>query len=371
MSLYRRGRIWHYDFALAGRRYRGSTREASEERAKKIEAILIGRAAQREPSLLPRRAPVLSEFAVRFLEWVGSAPLEPESKRYYRNGWRMIASTRLADMRLDRIAPDGVAAVRFPGSAANANNALRTLRRMLGKAVDWRVLPYAPRIKLLKEYGRSELIEPQAEARLLAVARQPLKDVLLIMLDTGMRPQEVFSMRWEHVNWAAGAIFIPFGKTRNARRYVPMSQRVRAALEERLLFRARPPQASHGLPPTPVLREATGGLNGWVFPARSKRGHLTTVGRQWRSAREAADLPESVVLYSARHTFATHALAATGNLAAVMRAMGHSSAQTAMIYQHPGIEAIRRAVDEKNLQARTSQIRHSAVPFEAARSATR
>lgn len=347
MSLYKRGRIWHYDFAIAGRRYRGSTREENEERARKIEAVLIGRAAQREPSLLPRRAPLLSDFSARFLEWVDASPLEPKSKLYYRNGWKMIAATKLAGMRLDRIATDDVGAVRFPGSAANANNALRTLRRMLGKAVEWRVLPYAPRIKLLKEYGRSALIEPQAEAKLLGVARQPLKDVLLIMLDAGMRPQEVFRMRWEHISWTAGTIFIPFGKTRNARRYVPISQRVRASLEERL-FRALPPQALHRLPPTSPVEEAAAGLTGWVFQARSKCGHLTTVGGQWYAARTAAGLPASVVLYSARHTFATHALAATGNLAAVMRAMGHSSAQTAMIYQHPGIEAIRKAVDEKN-----------------------
>lgn len=213
------------------------------------------------------------------------------------------------------------------------------------------------------EYGRSTLIEPQAEAKLLTVARQPLdEDVLLVMLDAGMRPREVFRMRWEHISWASGTIFIPLGKTRNARRYVPISQRVRAALEERL-FRALPPQALHRLPPTSPVEEAAAGLTGWVFPARSKCGHLTTVA--------AAGLPASVVLYSARHTFATHALAATGNLAAVMRAMGHSSAQTAMIYQHPGIEAIRKAVDERNLQARTPQTRHNLVPLGAARFASR
>ena len=56
------------------------------------------------------------------------------------------------------------------------------------------------------------------------------------------------------------------------------------------------------------------------------------------------------MLYSARHTFATYALAATGNLAAVMKAMGHSSAQTAMIYQHPGLDAIHKAIDNIDRQ---------------------
>ena len=31
-----------------------------------------------------------------------------------------------------------------------------------------------------------------------------------------------------------------------------------------------------------------------------------------------------------------------------MKALGHSDAQTAMKYQHPGLERIRMAVDERN-----------------------
>ena len=34
-------------------------------------------------------------------------------------------------------------------------------------------------------------------------------------------------------------------------------------------------------------------------------GHLTTVAKQFRAARQEAGLPESLVLYSARHTFGT------------------------------------------------------------------
>ena len=327
MSLYKRGQVMHYDFSLAGRRYRGTTGESNPERAAKIEAILMGRAAERKPSLLPRRAPVLSEFAVRFLEWAEASQLAPKSKEYYRRGWAMFQRTDLAGMRLDQIAPDDVSTIPFQGSPAHINCALRTLRRMLNKAVEWGVMPYAARIKLRKEYGRSSLIDPQAEAKLLAVAAQPLRDVLIIMLDTGMRPQEVFHMRLEHVDWASGTIFIPHGKTVNSRRYVPMSGRVVAALHAR----------------------ASKAREGWLFPGKS--GPLTTVAKQFERARAKARVSPAIVLYCARHTFATYALAATGNLAAVMKAMGHSSAQTAMIYQHPGLDSIRKAIDQKNLDS--------------------
>lgn len=241
-------------------------------------------------------------------------------------------------MRLDQIAGDQLEAIRFQRSPANTNNALRTIRRTLAKAAEWGLIRTAPRIKLAKEYGRSSVIDPETEAKLLAVASQPLRDVLLIMLDTGMRPQEVFRMSWDHVNWQRRAIFIPFGKTRNSRRFVPMSQRVMDAL----------------------LLRAASKREGWVFPSRSRSGHLVSVEKQFLEARTKAGVPGSVVLYCARHTFATDVLAATGNLALIMKAMGHSDAKTTMLYQHPAIEAVRKAVDERNLsRPQRHNLRHS------------
>jgi len=38
-----------------------------------------------------------------------------------------------------------------PGSAANANCALRTLRRMLHKAEEWKVIGHSPKIKMMKD----------------------------------------------------------------------------------------------------------------------------------------------------------------------------------------------------------------------------
>ena len=72
------------------------------------------------------------------------------------------------------------------------------------------------------------------------------------------------------------------------------------------------------------------------------------MAKQWVEARKKAGLDDSIKLYSCRHTFATDALERTGNLAALMKTLGHSDAQTAMRYQHPGLEQIRKAVEERN-----------------------
>jgi len=98
---------------------------------------------------------------------------------------------------------------------------------------------------------------------------------------------------------------------------------------------------------------------GWLFPSkRAASGHLTTVAKQFREARRKAGLPEALVLYCARHTFGTAAYEATGNLAMVMKAMGHTDARTAMHYRHPGLDPIREAIDQRNLRHNS---RHSEV----------
>ena len=50
-----------------------------------------------------------------------------------------------------------------------------------------------------------------------------LRDVGTILLDCGIRPEECFRLRWENV--PGDVIEITYGKTDNARRRVPLSQR--------------------------------------------------------------------------------------------------------------------------------------------------
>jgi site-specific recombinase XerD len=83
-----------------------------------------------------------------------------------------------------------------------------------------------------------------------------------------------------------------------------------------------------------------------VFPSkRSALGHLCSIDRLFREARQQAGLTKELVLYCARHDYGTRVLMRTGNLAAVMRTMGHRDVKTAMRYQHPELEVVRAALD--------------------------
>ena len=129
----RKSKFYWYDFTVRGHRYRGSTQETKSVRALQIASLKLASVMQRTDPL-PTKPAVLQEFADRFLDWVNHGRLEEKTKKFYRNGWRLLKLTSVAMRRIDQITGDGSEQLKFPGSAANANCALRTLRRMLHKA---------------------------------------------------------------------------------------------------------------------------------------------------------------------------------------------------------------------------------------------
>ena len=187
-----------------------------------------------------------------------------------------------------------------------------------------------------QNYGTDECtLDDEAEKKLLAGAAacnwrkrslHLFRDIIILMRDTGMRNErELYRMRIENLDWETRVIFVPDSKTEEGRRRVPMSNRVFDVLKQR----------------------CEGRREGWVFPSkRAKSAHLTTMAKRFREARVKAGLPEDLVLYCGRHDYGTRILKRTGNLAAVMRTMGHKDVKTAMQYQHPELEIVRAALDQ-------------------------
>ena len=92
-------------------------------------------------------------------------------------------------------------------------------------------------------------------------------------------------------------------------------------------------------------------VEGWVFPSDSKPGDLTTVATAFETARSKVKLSSDIKLYSGRPRSPQRSGPQPGNLSLVMRPLGHSNAQTAMIYQHPSMEDVREVVNARPLAA--------------------
>jgi site-specific recombinase XerD len=342
VALNRRGRFFHYEFQINGTRYRGSTKQTTKAKAKQVEVRKMQEALENGYSPILKKPPVLRDFAPAVIKGFENSALDRDTKRYYQQGWRQLRGTALTAMKLNSITSETVDAIQLNGSPSSQNQALRTLSVILAKAVKKGYLHRKPVIKLRKEARRELMIDDDAEQLLLPVARQPLKDVLMIIRDMGMRPEESFRMRKQHIDLERRRYFNAFGKSSKSRRWIPISDRVLEALKTRV-------EGQHGHATKRARRKAPPTPSPWVFPSkRSEAGHITTVAKQFREARELAGLPEELKLYGARHAFGTFTAEATGNVYAVADVMGHSDLRAARTYQHPGLDPIRDAINARN-----------------------
>ena len=382
MSLFKPSdsRFFWYSFYFDGRRYRGSTKQTKKTAAAVYEASLLARLQEGNFNNFDRKKPpILVDFAKRFIHWVeNSQQLEPNSKRYYLYGWRLLSFSPLAGLRLHQITKDVAESVVFmrpklnrrkvteegryettgemiPCSAQYTNQALRTLKVLFGKAVEWHVMREAPEVRIAYAAGRDRMLDESSEDRLDLAYHEPIKHrrtkrvreqawlVMVIMQDTGMRPSEIFSMRIEDIHWPNNRIWIPQGKTANAARFVPISERMSTLIKGWCGARK----------------------DGWLFPStRSKCGHLTSIAKGFQAARDRAGLDERLVPYSARHTCGTYTLDKTGNAFAVSKSMGHASLKSMQPYQHPELEPLRKIINLRNRRKRSGQV-FSQVPENA------
>lgn len=344
-----------FDVHIDGKRHRISTKETSQKAAKKAADAYMLRLGSGEAGGHRRPAPTLRAFSERFFQWAdNTSTLEPNTKKFYSYGWRLLSFSVLAQTPIDQIDAELIDTVAFARpvidrrtrketgetaacSKTYSQQALRTLRVMLSKAYEWKVIKYKVSFSIGKTQARDGIITPEIEAIILREldgwrTRKPWLIVITLM-DTGCRPSEAFSMRLENIDWAGRRIWIPDGKTEHARRWVIMTERLHREL-------ATWCHGSEG--------------PGWLFPARtrsSKAGHMNTIGHSFKAACVRGGLDPKIVPYLARHSFGTTTMRETGNTFAVMRAMGHADVQSMKPYQHQATDQILEVMNKRNAAA--------------------
>jgi integrase len=89
------------------------------------------------------------------------------------------------------------------------------------------------RRKGLKEaQGRTRYLTEAEEAALLAACSEPGRSVLTLAIDSGMRDQELMSLRWDQIDFRNGTIRLT--KTKSGKeRFAPLAQRSAQMLERR------------------------------------------------------------------------------------------------------------------------------------------
>ena len=181
-------------------------------------------------------------------------------------------------------------------------------------------------VKFLPEGpGAMREISHDEERRYKAAANPLLRDVATLMVETGTRPEEVFTIRPENVYLGKRYLFVPTGETRFARRSIPLTESAIAVLKRR-------------------LRKARGAYIFWHKPDVNQP--LTTVQKAHEDAIKQAKIKEPLCLYDFRHTFSSRSAMAGVDLATLKELMGHSHISITMRYVHPTPEHKREAVNK-------------------------
>jgi integrase len=339
MAIYRRGKIWWYSFEFQGRRVQESSGFTNKKRAIDAESIRRAKLLERRAGLSQLKlAPKFEEHVEKFLDW-SKKQHKPKTHelhgtncdtllRFFKGRWLdEINSGMVEDFKLARAgeerknAKDGSIV-----SPATVNRALTTLKKLFHHAekCGFGLTNPTRGVEFLNEGpGRMRVVSFEEELSYLAKASQPLKDIAQVILDTGLRPEEVFRIRVENLDFTERTIFNPFGKTKAARRKVTMTEGVRQLL----------------------VRRSKKVENAFVFPAKGDSNRpIGSVRKAHDNAVENAGIKDHFRLYDLRHTFATRSVAAGVDLPTLSAILGHTSIQMTMRYVHPAEEQKRFAV---------------------------
>lgn len=306
----------------------------------RLNKLLVDRDSDR--LVMPSRL-TLAEFVEQWKEKALRGRVTARTFRTYDEDLQRYILPALGDKRLTALSAwdiQGVyASLTARGLSANTvRHAHTVLRNALKQAVKWRVLPSNPADSVdLPKSDRVQkfraLTAQQIGTFLAAVADSPWKAVYHLMLNTGLRPGEVFGLTWEHVDLARCELVVAQTVTYGPGR-VPVISVPKTKKARRVSFTQELAQVllEH--------KEATAGIDnprGLVFPTID--GALIHPNnwskRDFKGALKRAGLPSDVRLYDLRHSMATLALEAGIHPKVVSERLGHSTTKLTLdTYSH-------------------------------------
>jgi integrase len=341
MAIYKRGNVWWMSFQLDSRHIQKSTKCKNKRDAEAVERAFRTQLAKGEVGLGHRPEPPPFDQAMQeYLTWAETEhQSKPNTLRSYKSVSKPLLSFFKAK-RLDHIEPSEVERYKqFRSSEkccprsksrrrtrppskpsqlkpATVNRELALLKILFNYFIRQDVISRNPvsRVKLLREDNRHlRVITREEEQLYLMAASQPLQDFATVMIDTGMRPEEIGRLERRNVFLSRGYLFVPFGKTKTARRKIPLTQRVQEILERR------------------IRRETE---SDYLFNNEETGRPITTLKTAHAGALRRSKV-NAFRLYDLRHTFATRFIESGGDLVTLQALLGHSNIQMVTRYAHP------------------------------------
>jgi integrase len=325
MSIYKRGRFYHYEFQIDKRTYGGSTKETDERKARAVEKRKRKEAAEGIERAALERDTVQSVFARywkahgRHLSWadgVRGHMLGLETSLGADTPFEAVGNAELSAALEAYAAQEGrknVNGTLRPGkpTPSTVNRRLAVFSGIYVKARDEWEIPVKPIV-----FRRHKRKEPRERVRHCTVAQAkvllaalPLKARLVVAwsLATGCRRNETETLEWSRVNHETlqAEVQTKGGGTR----FVDMSPAALNVLDQCDSYQRQPGRDS-----------------ALVFDCSNLK-------KLWAAACKEAGLAD-FRFHDLRHTAATWVGTAGADITAIMKMLGHSRIETTMRYRH-------------------------------------
>ncbi len=361
MKLYKQknGKTWSMRFVFEGQRIEHTTGHTNLRKAEAYAEALRTRLRNEGVGILEKKpVPNFKRAMSDFLEWSESRQKKSTASRYETASKALIGYfgkvqhiDRITKPQIEKFitwrksqygAPRGVKPKKGKAkqtkrkkiSNATVNRELACLKKMFSNLVADGVLTTNP-VKLVKflvedsEPGR--VLNREEERLYLLAASQPLQDYATILVETGLRPDELcrLAVREIFVEVDRPYLIVKEGKTKAARRTVPLSRRALNVLSKRI------GQAKGKY----IFAGGRGGDDSNKPAVKFNNAHYGTLRRSKIDNVNRTSTDGVCTLYSFRHTFATRFLERRpGDLLTLAALLGHSSLRMVMRYAHPSDE---------------------------------
>ena len=337
------GKRYFYDFWHKNSRYRRitsltktDTYQAGQARLKDLEKDRLGIS---DPG--PAKPILFEEFADQFLKDYSEVNKRPASARSDKNSLNHLKPF-FKNRYLGDIGPELVEKYKAERirevSPASVNRELACLKTIFNKAQEWGGVPINPiagkRVRKFTENNRMQRVLTQEEtAGLMANAGGYLKPFLIIALNTGMRRNEILTLKWKDVDFLHAELTIRAEISKSKKpRTIPMNGPVADAIRE--------------MP--------RGNRSGLVFFNPETGTNVKDIKTAFRTACRTAEI-SGVRIHDLRHTAATRMIEAGVDIVTVKEILGHSSVEITMRYCHPSRETKARAM-ERLAETRRSRV---------------
>jgi len=196
-----------------------------------------------------------------------------------------------------------------------------------GKVNFWKTANPAADVSVPKKEKRKRFLQPDELVRFNAELEKEkhhvLRDVLVLLLATGARKSNVYEMKWSDVSFELKNWHVPMSKSGESYEINLMPAALKV-LERR--------------------RREIADTETFVFPARSKSGHVADVKKRWIEFRKSCGLPD-VRLHDLRRTRGSYLAISGVSLQQIGAVLGHKSLGSTEIYSRLHNEAITKALD--------------------------